>query len=393
MIIQSYKKQKRKSILIFIQLFISSFCLAVGIGFFEMNISHISKVKSIIGTDILYTIINTTPPFRDLNESDNISIKKFYRDIKQDERVMSIGTYDVGYISSTNDLYRPNDLYRDKPVIIMDNSFFSMLCDKERMSIFKEENNIKLNMAFGNNISYILKKGEGVNVHIPTSNKNYNVTAVNMINKNSYFLSTSSRGYITNDINSTENMMFVLLPESEKPICSDKYFIKLRNDVDRERFIKDINDLGKKYGIESYTHDINYEINEYINGNMIPMIASITLSVILLILSSIGLVGVILSSILRRKKEFGIRYSLGCTPNELLKLIVGEIMLLFIMSTFLGITISYIVSLFIENMEIGLLSMICCSGIMFLFCFLSSIIPARKIIKMDPITLINRGCD
>ena len=393
MIIRSYKKQKGKNMLIFIQLFISSFCLAVGIGFFEINISHISKVKSIIGTDIIYTVINTTPPFRNVNESDNAYIKEFYKDIKKDGRVESIGTYDLGYISTKNNLDRPYNLYKDRQVIIMDNSFFNMLHNKAEIYKVEKENNMKLNMAFGNNISYLLKKEEELNVHVPTSNKNYSVIASAMVDKNIYFLSTSTRGCITENISSTENMMFVLLPKSEKPLCSDKYFIKLNNNVDSEKFIKDIDDLGKKYGLESYTHDIKYEIDKYINDNKIPMMATITLSIILLILSSIGLVGVILSSILRRKKEFGIRYSLGCTPNELLKLIVGEIMLLFIMSTFAGITFSYIISLFIDNMKIGLLTIILCSGTMFLFCFLSSVIPARKIIRMDPITLINEGRD
>lgn len=393
MIIQSYKKQKRKSVLIFIQLFISSFCLALGIGFFEINMSHISKVKSMIGTDVIYTVINTKTSFQDIDENQRVNINKFYNDIKADERVMLIGTYDVGYVSAGVDSDRPNSIYKDRPVIIMDDSFFHILRDEEQRGIFKEQNNNEFTMALGSNISCVVKNGEKVYIHNPNSHKNYVVTANTKIDKNINFLSKSSSGYITNNIISTENTMFVLLPEYEKNTCNDKYFIKLKNGVECEEFINYVDNLGKRYGLENYTHDINNEVEKYIQRNKIPMIGSITLSGILLILSSIGLVGVILASILQRKKEFGIRYSLGCTPYELMKLIVGEIMILFVISTLLGLIVSYITSIFIDNMKIGLLTISFSSGIMFIFCLIASFIPAKRIINMNPISLINRGCD
>lgn len=393
MIIQSYKKQKRKSVLIFIQLFISSFCLSLGIGFFEINISHISEVKSIIDTDIIYTVINTKTSFQDIDENQRINIKKFYDEIKTDKRVMLVGTYDVGYITSGSNSNRPNSMFDDRPVVIMDNSFFNILKKEEQRAIFKEKNNDELNMALGSNISHMIKKGEKVNIHSPSLHKNYVVTANTKIDKNISFLSKSASGYTTNNTIPTENAMFLLLPQYEKIICNNKYFIKLKDGINSDEFIHDMEILGEKYGLENYTHDINYELQKYIQRNQIPMIASVTLSSILLILSSIGLIGVILSSILQRKKEFGIRYSLGCTPDGLMKLIVGEIMILFIISTLLGLIFSYIVSIFIDNMKIGLLTISLSSGIMFVFCLISSFIPAKRIINMDPISLINRGRD
>lgn len=393
MIIKSYKKQKRKSILIFIQLFISSLCLALGMGFFEINILHISDVKSIINTDIIYTSINLNTSFQDVSESERNNIKKFYDEIKADERIESIGTYDVGYISDENNRNRPNSMYKDVPVIIMDDAFWNILNDEEKAKIFKGKNNNELNMALGSNISRNIKLGEKVSIYNPSLSESYMSIQNNKIDNDTNFLSISSCGFITDDIISTRNAMFVLLPQYGETLYSDKYFIKLKEDVDSIKFLKDVDNIGNQHGLETHTHAINYEIKTYIEGNKIPMIASLTLSIILLILSSIGLVGVILSSILQRKKEFGIRYALGCTPNGLIKLIVGEIMVLFVISTLLGIVCSFIISLFIDNMKIGLLTMSFTTGIMLVFCLISSILPAKKISNINPITLINKGCD
>lgn len=118
------------------------------------------------------------------------------------------------------------------------------------------------------------------------------------------------------------------------------------------------------------------------------MLFSLGFSIIILILCSFGIVAIVLSSILKRKIEFGIRYSIGASPKNIMTLIIGEILLMFILGDIIGTILTYVISINIDTVKIGCLTIFPTTLIMFIFSFLSSLIPAIKIINMEPIKLI-----
>ena len=92
-------------------------------------------------------------------------------------------------------------------------------------------------------------------------------------------------------------------------------------------------------------------------------------------------------------RSFGIRYAIGATPKDIMCLIVGEVLSLFLLGNFLGVMVALILSLFISGISIGIITIAISTLIMLIFCFLSSLIPAIKIIRIEPIKLINKGSE
>jgi len=111
--------------------------------------------------------------------------------------------------------------------------------------------------------------------------------------------------------------------------------------------------------------------------------------VIVLILSSFGIISTILFSILKRKKEFGIRIATGASKKHISKMIIGEIAALFLFSQLLSILIALFIcngskSLILNWESIGICLLIT------LVLGIISIVPAFiRVFKMKPVELIH----
>lgn len=392
MIIKSHTKQKNKSILILIQLFIASFSICIGLGLLEFNISHITQVKSVFSLDTLCMNINISAKGESLSKEQKIMLENLYKYIKNDNRVSSIGSYDTGYIKSeTSD--RPDNLYRNVKIIAIDNDLMNLFNNSKNIGTTKDYENKSIPVLVGKKVENIIPIGSSKSIILNSGNKEYPVTVNGVIKKHTFFL-TSGFGYIVSKyIEKPDDNIIVVLPKDEPSLFKNQLLINLKNNFDEASFKKDLNETLNKYNMTGSVHNINDELNLYINRNKIPIMSCIGISVILLILSSFGLIGVILSSIIRRKIEFGIRYSIGATPKNIMQLIVGEILFLFIVGNFLGIMLALIISLFSSGIKIGMITIFASTVIMLIFCFLASLMPAIKIIRIEPVKLINKGSD
>ena len=392
MIIKSHTKQKNKSILILIQLFIASFSICMGLGLLEFNISHITQVKSVFSLNTLYMSINTGNTGGNLSEDGKTTLNSFYKYIKNDKRISSIGSYDIGYVKSDiSD--RPNELYKNVKVIAIDSELTNVFSNLNIIETVKEYKKNIIPVIVGKNVENIMPIGSIETIKLNNSNKEYSVIVKGVIKNNTYFLTDSFDSNISDNIERTNDKIIVILPKGETSFSGNNLIINLKNNSDGSYFKKDLDITLNKYNMTGSAHNINQEVNEFINRNKIPIIASIGVSLIILFLSSFGLLGVILSSIIRRKIEFGIRYSLGATPKNIMQLIVGEILFLFVVGNFLGIILALIISLVTSGIKIGMITIVTSTAIMLIFCFLASIIPAIKIITIEPIKLINKGSD
>ncbi len=137
------------------------------------------------------------------------------------------------------------------------------------------------------------------------------------------------------------------------------------------------------------------ELQEYKNEKLETFKINIFISIFFMIAALSGTTAVILSSIIQRKREFGIRLATGASINSLKIIIVGEIMLITIISAIVAFAISYLnnytsISLYKEIVfdlfKDEVLLFILASII--IMTFASSILPIIKINRLQPRELI-----
>nr|WP_307906180.1 FtsX-like permease family protein [Clostridium botulinum] len=85
-------------------------------------------------------------------------------------------------------------------------------------------------------------------------------------------------------------------------------------------------------------------ISQVYNRSKPWIVLTLTFSFLLSVLSFIGFIGILISYITFRKREYGIRFALGSTNKELSRLVCGEISLSLIITNFISIIIIVIIN-------------------------------------------------
>jgi len=121
-------------------------------------------------------------------------------------------------------------------------------------------------------------------------------------------------------------------------------------------------------------------------------------AVIALILSLIGIYGVLAYMVSQSTREFGIRLALGCQPRDIFKLMLGKGTLLSIIGLGLGLAasspaIKFMARSLKESMGLDLVNngpllFIVVSGAMVIVVLLACFIPARRATKVDPMVAL-----
>jgi predicted permease len=138
-------------------------------------------------------------------------------------------------------------------------------------------------------------------------------------------------------------------------------------------------------------------IIENIAVSTIPQrIAAILLGVfglLALVLASIGLYGVMAHSVSQRTQEIGIRMALGATSRDVLKLVVGQGMLLAAIGVVVGLGGAFAVTRFLSTLLYGVSATdamtfagtpLLLAAVAFIACF----IPAYRATKVDPMVAL-----
>lgn len=111
--------------------------------------------------------------------------------------------------------------------------------------------------------------------------------------------------------------------------------------------------------------------------------------VIILALTSLGVLAIFLTEVVKRKKEFGVRFTLGATNKHIEKLILGEMLVLFVA----GGILSLIFILLISKISSGLLFDFYVLKIDLLILFMlmagSSLLILYKILRINPLEVIS----
>lgn len=107
------------------------------------------------------------------------------------------------------------------------------------------------------------------------------------------------------------------------------------------------------------------------------------------ILAALGVYGVMNYSVTQRTHEIGIRMALGAQPSDILKMVVGQGMLLAVIGLVIGLVAAFLLTREMESLlfEVSARDMATFVGIPLVLAavsFLSSYIPARRATRIDP---------
>ena len=115
---------------------------------------------------------------------------------------------------------------------------------------------------------------------------------------------------------------------------------------------------------------------------------------IALVLSAIGIYGVMAYAVSRRTREIGIRMALGARPADMLRLIFGQSMTLTLIGVSFGLAGAYAVMRVMNSLLFGVSSTdpLTFAGVTVLLCsvaLLASYIPARRASRVDPMVALH----
>lgn len=113
------------------------------------------------------------------------------------------------------------------------------------------------------------------------------------------------------------------------------------------------------------------------------------LAVLTLALAAVGLYGIVSRSVTQRTNEIGLRMALGATGRDILRMVVGEGMILATVGVVLGLGLGYAAARSMAAMLYGVgpsdtASFAAASGSLLLFALAASYVPARRAAAIDP---------
>jgi putative ABC transport system permease protein len=143
------------------------------------------------------------------------------------------------------------------------------------------------------------------------------------------------------------------------------------------------------YGIRT----VNDVISESVAPQRLNMLLLAIFGGLALTLAAVGLFGVISYSVSQRTREIGIRMALGARNTSVLRLVVGQGMILATIGVGIGLVASYLLTKFMATLLFGVspTDVITFAGVSVLLTGVSavaSLVPARRAMKVDPMVAL-----
>jgi len=181
---------------------------------------------------------------------------------------------------------------------------------------------------------------------------------------------------------------------------SDSLFYTLNNTEERENISMLIKNKAKELNLGIECKSIREELLLYKQNNKETIFTSLFICTFLGVMSLFGLITVSVSTVLARKREFGIRMVTGASKSYIRSLIIKENFIIIAISALLAslviLTMNYLAveqaikdgeqlnTMQNTNLEIIFLSII----IIMVITFFSSIIPIQKVNSLKPVEMI-----
>jgi putative ABC transport system permease protein len=134
-------------------------------------------------------------------------------------------------------------------------------------------------------------------------------------------------------------------------------------------------------------------ISETVSQPRLNMLLLTIFAGIALVLAAVGIYGVMSTAVAQRKHEIGIRMALGAQATDILKMIVGQGVVLAVIGMVIGMIGAFLLALFLRSEIEGFLFGVSATDLtifvgipllLFVVAFLSCYIPARRATRVDP---------
>jgi ABC-type antimicrobial peptide transport system permease subunit len=138
---------------------------------------------------------------------------------------------------------------------------------------------------------------------------------------------------------------------------------------------------------------ISEQINLTIGRERTFAMLSLTFGVLALVLSSVGVFGVMASAVSRRTKELGIRLALGAAPSILIRSVLGEAAVLAACSALVGLPAAWLMARAIRGLLFGVAvndwqSLAVSVAVLGAVAAAAAWIPARRASRVDPLIVL-----
>ncbi|MGH4122738.1 MAG: ABC transporter permease [Clostridium sp.] len=388
-LIKSITKQGIKFKLVFFQLIIVFISLNFAFTLINKNIEVKNNINKLVNKDtsaLLKISVGSQ------NEDPLNSINKIHEQISKNKMVDKIGSYCIDEVKV--DQSEINAVFFNRGAIDLYN--IDICKGSNKIFSYKKIQN-ELPIIISNNLSNKWDVGDVITAKMQQNNrpKDFKLKVIGITNKNAVFW--NSRIGDKSSITSLKNSIIIPF---DKPYFFDESIdirMKSRNTVVSTKKMKDLNEFITYFSKLKYSNTSLefFKVNELIiqiyRISKPWIMMTLTFSFLLSVLSCIGFIGILISYITFRKREYGIRFALGSTSKELSRLVCGEISLSLFITNFISILI-LIVTNYVVKMDLNTLLIIKSSIPSFIISitlvFITFLIYKSNILKKNIVDLI-----
>jgi len=176
------------------------------------------------------------------------------------------------------------------------------------------------------------------------------------------------------------------------PLVSNEAHFELRTAANPTALVKDVREIVSQAGDNLPLTDVRTQteqIDQILFQERLMARLSSFFGALALVLACIGLYGLLSYEVARRTRELGIRMALGAQRRDLLRLVVGQGILLVLIGAAIGIAAAFGVTRFISSMLYGLhandpVTFAAVAILLTLVALAACCIPARRATHVDP---------
>lgn len=394
LILQSIQKRKKKLALIVIQ-FIIGFCsLLFSMCTIENLLQYKENVERLAPLDTYHIYMDY-----DIGDISQESIKRFESIIdllKSDKSIEQVGIFERKEMYITNQtkadvqvsvMMANNDLLKINKFIMSSGSCDELLGynDKDKIIPVVISSGLEKEYIVGNTYEFIEFVNQG-------EEEKVTFKVVGVLSPSVKYWQGGSN-MITETI--SDKFEFIIAPKYKEFSSIIPYttnvLIRLSEENGKANAVKSIDKIYEKEELNIEAHRLDEEVEKYYSRQRVIVVATIAFALIILFLSILGCIGTILSSIVSRKKEFGIYFSLGVSKKHLIYLVCGEVLILFLFSFLLASILSTgLIQMFLseEGFAITIRVIGVSFGSMFVCALLCVLAPLRKMLSLQPVDLL-----